>query len=86
MLRQASRATETANQPSVAQTRLALDEAQLGGVLLCLGVGSTLTMPLAGWITHRHGSRVVGGLARSDCRDDLLVRVHRIYQAAGNCA
>jgi predicted MFS family arabinose efflux permease len=42
-----------------AQTRLALDEAQLGVVLLCLGVGSTLTMPLAGWITHRHGSRVV---------------------------
>ena len=42
-----------------AQTRLALDEAQLGVVLLCLGVGSTLTMPLAGWITHHHGSRVV---------------------------
>jgi predicted MFS family arabinose efflux permease len=42
-----------------AKARLALDDAQLGVVLLCLGLGSTLTMPLAGWITHRHGSRVI---------------------------
>ncbi|HEX3761196.1 MAG TPA: MFS transporter [Kofleriaceae bacterium] len=42
-----------------AKDRLALDEAQLGVVLLCMGVGSTVSMPLAGWVTQRHGSRVV---------------------------
>ncbi len=42
-----------------AQARLALDEAQLGGVLLCLGVGAAVVMPFAGWVNHRHGSRVV---------------------------
>jgi predicted MFS family arabinose efflux permease len=42
-----------------AKARLALDEAQLGLVLLCLGLGSALTMPFAGWVNHRHGSRAL---------------------------
>jgi MFS family permease len=42
-----------------AKARLALDPAQLGAVLLCLGVGATIAMPLAAWVSHRHGSRVV---------------------------
>lgn len=42
-----------------AKARLGLDEAQLGMVLLCLGLGSAITMPLAGWVSHRHGNRIV---------------------------
>ena len=42
-----------------AKARLVLDDAQLGVVLLCLGVGAAVTMPFAGWVNHRHGSRVV---------------------------
>jgi predicted MFS family arabinose efflux permease len=42
-----------------AKARLALDEGQLGAVLLCMGLGSAVTMPLSGWISHRHGSRIV---------------------------
>jgi predicted MFS family arabinose efflux permease len=48
-----------------AKAQLALDDAQLGVVLLCLGVGSTGAMPLAGFLSHRHGSRrvmVISGL------------------------
>ena len=50
----------------LAKARLGLDEAQLGIVLLCMGVGSVAAMPLAGLLSHRHGSRAVmvlsGGL------------------------
>jgi len=49
-----------------AKARLGLDEAQLGLVLLCLGLGSVGAMPLAGHLGHRHGSRgvmLVGGVA-----------------------
>ncbi|HZJ66483.1 MAG TPA: MFS transporter [Kofleriaceae bacterium] len=42
-----------------AKARLDLDEAQLGLLLLCLGVGSVAAMPLAGHLSHRHGSRRV---------------------------
>src|SRR5262245_49954426 len=42
-----------------AKLRLGLDEAQLGLVLLCLGIGSVAAMPLAGHLSHRHGSRRV---------------------------
>jgi predicted MFS family arabinose efflux permease len=46
-----------------AQTRLALDEARLGVVLLCLGIGSTAAMPLAGWLSHRYGNRHLTGIS-----------------------
>lgn len=49
-----------------AKARLDLDEAQLGLVLLCLGIGSVAAMPLAGHLSHCHGSRrvlLVSGVA-----------------------
>jgi predicted MFS family arabinose efflux permease len=42
-----------------AKAHLALDEAQLGVVLLCMGFGSTGAMPLAGFLSHRFGNRRV---------------------------
>ena len=46
--------------------RTALDEAQLGYALLCLGLGALTAFPLAGWAISRLGSRLIqiaGGLA-----------------------
>jgi predicted MFS family arabinose efflux permease len=44
-----------------AKARLGLDEATLGLVLLALGGGSMVSMPLVGFLTHRFGShRVIG--------------------------
>lgn len=40
-----------------AKARAGLDDAALGLVLLCLGTGSLLAMPLAGALTARHGCR-----------------------------
>ncbi|PPJ41855.1 MFS transporter [Pseudoxanthomonas sp. KAs_5_3] len=40
-----------------AKRRLALDDAQLGLMLLCLGVGSVMMMPLAGSLAARFGCR-----------------------------
>ena len=40
-----------------AKDRLGLDDASLGLLLLCLGMGSILSMPLAGAMTVRHGCR-----------------------------
>lgn len=48
-----------------ARERAGLEEAQLGLLLLCFGLGSMLAMPLAGAMTTRKGCRfvaVVGGL------------------------
>ena len=42
-----------------AKARLALDEAELGLLLLCMGLGSVGAMPLAGFLSHRHGNRRV---------------------------
>ncbi len=42
-----------------AKARAGLDEAMLGVVLLCLGLGSLLAMPLAGLLAARHGCRAV---------------------------
>lgn len=42
-----------------AKARLGLDEAALGGVLLCMGIGSVVAMPFAGWLSHRIGNRAV---------------------------
>lgn len=50
-----------------AKSRLGLDDASLGLLLLCLGIGSILSMPLAGAMTVRYGCRriivVVGSIA-----------------------
>jgi predicted MFS family arabinose efflux permease len=43
----------------LAKARLGLDEAELGLLLLCMGIGSVGAMPLAGVLTHRYGNRVV---------------------------
>jgi predicted MFS family arabinose efflux permease len=42
-----------------AKTRMALDEAQLGLLLLCLGVGSITAMPITGVLASRFGCRSV---------------------------
>jgi predicted MFS family arabinose efflux permease len=50
----------------LAKVRLALDEAQLGLALVCMGIGSVVAMPIAGLLTHRFGNRrtmVLSGLA-----------------------
>jgi predicted MFS family arabinose efflux permease len=41
-----------------AKTRMDLDPAELGLVLLCLGTGSLIAMPLAGRLTSRFGCRL----------------------------
>lgn len=46
-----------------AKDRLEFDDAQLGLMLLLAGVGSLGTMPLAGWLIHRYGTRVVALLS-----------------------
>lgn len=46
-----------------ARTRLALDEAGLGTLLLCLGLGSVATMPFAGGLGRRIGARRLLGAA-----------------------
>jgi predicted MFS family arabinose efflux permease len=48
-----------------AKARLGVDEAQLGLLLLCLGVGSILAMPITGMLSVRLGSRpmiLLGGI------------------------
>src|SRR6185437_3828940 len=40
-----------------AKAKAGLSDASLGGLLLCLGLGSLLAMPLAGALTARLGSR-----------------------------
>ena len=49
--------------PSVQQT-MGISEAGLGGVLLAIPLGQLLTLPLAGWLVAREGSRkvVLGGV------------------------
>ena len=42
-----------------AKSRLGLDDAQLGLILLVFGGGSMASMPFVGWLTHRHGNRRV---------------------------
>lgn len=42
-----------------AKTRMDLDPAELGLVLLCLGLGSLVAMPIAGRLTSRFGCRLI---------------------------
>ncbi|MGV3560073.1 MAG: MFS transporter [Larkinella arboricola] len=48
--------------PSIQQT-LGLSDAELGGVLLALPAGLMLSLPMAGWLTAKIGSRKVATLA-----------------------
>lgn len=40
-----------------AKARLGVDDRQLGFILLCVGIGSVVTMPVTGWLGARLGSR-----------------------------
>lgn len=42
-----------------AKTRVGVSDGQLGLILLCLGIGSILAMPLTGWLSARWGSKPV---------------------------
>ena len=56
-------ATWASRIPSV-QQRMGISEAGLGGVLLAVPLGQLLSLPLAGWLVAREGSRkvVLGGV------------------------
>lgn len=41
------------------QAKFQLSEGQLGTILLCLPMGSMIGLPIAGWLVHRYGSRIV---------------------------
>jgi MFS family permease len=43
----------------LAKARLGLNDGQLGGLLLCLGLGSVLAMPLSGGLASRFGCRKI---------------------------
>lgn len=43
----------------VAKLRLGIDESTLGLLLLCMGVGSILAMPITAFLTSRYGCRQV---------------------------
>ncbi|TGE08639.1 MFS transporter [Hymenobacter fodinae] len=45
--------------------KLGLSEGELGQLLLALPVGSMLALPVAGWMVHTYGSRIVVVLATS---------------------
>ena len=42
-----------------AKQRLAIDDAWVGLLLLCLGAGSIISMPMTGLLIERHGCRVM---------------------------
>jgi len=46
-----------------AKARFGFDEAHLGGVLLCMGLGAACALPLAGYLSHRFGNRRVLAIA-----------------------
>ena len=48
-----------------AKANVGADEAQFGVLLLCLGLGSLIAMPVTGWVAARYGARpmiLLGGL------------------------
>jgi MFS family permease len=54
--------TWAARIPSI-KDHFELNEAQLGGLLFMLPMGSLVALPFAGWIVHRFGSKAVTGIA-----------------------
>ena len=62
-----------------AKARLGLDEAVLGMLLLCVGVGSLLSMPFTGLISGRFGCRkviLVSGFIFGDASTAGLSGIH----------
>jgi predicted MFS family arabinose efflux permease len=67
-----------------AKTRMDLNPAQLGLVLLCLGMGSLISMPLAGRLTSRFGCRLIvvsGGVTASLILPFLAIAPHPLLLA-----
>ncbi|WP_315549521.1 MFS transporter [Lautropia mirabilis] len=70
----------------VAKAATGVNEGQLGLVLLCLGIGSLLAMPVSGALSTRHGCRkvlMVCGVALCACLP-LLASVHNVFTLAAS--
>ena len=68
----------------VAKTATGVNEGELGLVLLCLGIGSLLAMPVSGVVSTRHGCRkvlMVCGVALCACLP-LLASVQNVFTLA----
>ena len=68
----------------VAKAATGVNEGQLGLVLLCLGIGSLLAMPVSGVVSTRHGCRkvlMVCGVALCACLP-LLASVQHVFTLA----
>lgn len=68
----------------VAKAAIGVNEGQLGLVLLCLGIGSLLAMPVSGVVSTRHGCRkvlMVCGVALCACLP-LLASVQNVFTLA----
>ena len=68
----------------VAKAATGVNEGELGLVLLCLGIGSLLAMPVSGVVSTRHGCRkvlMVCGVALCACLP-LLASVQNIFTLA----
>ena len=68
----------------VAKAATGVNEGQLGLVLLCLGIGSLLAMPVSGVVSTRHGCRkvlMVCGVALCACLP-LLASVQNVFMLA----
>ena len=70
----------------VAKAATGVNEGQLGLVLLCLGIGSLLAMPVSGVLSTRHGCRkvlMVCGVALCACLP-LLASVQNVFTLAAS--
>ncbi len=70
----------------VAKAATGVNEGQLGLVLLCLGIGSLLAMPVSGVVSTRHGCRkvlMVCGVALCACLP-LLASVNNVITLAAS--
>jgi len=68
----------------VAKAATGVNEGELGLVLLCLGIGSLLAMPVSGVVSTRHGCRkvlMVCGVALCACLP-LLASVQKVFTLA----
>lgn len=68
-----------------AKSNLGADEAQLGLLLLCLGLGSITAMPVTGWISARFGARpmiLLGGVGMALVLPALAL-THSFWLLAG---